>query len=704
MLELFISIPLAILIIVACHEAGRLLLRIFGIENPFESRLDDVLVKIASGFILIGFLMAFLGLTFLMRTPILWLLFIALVASAFFQGRRALATSLSGFGEPWRESRKVPFNAVLFAVVIIALAMDFLLTCVPTTAWDALTYHYPMPAIWLRAGGFIERLDICYSELPHGSEMLFGWAFALGGLNSANLGIGHLAANHVTWFAGLFSILAIISITRRFSKPVEAGSFWDSWTPGLVAAVAYLSLPIVYVEEMEGGYIENFLVFFSIVMLICLLHFKENKDGRFITVIGILAGGLLASKHTSLFLNAIVLVILVVWLAGSKQKELWKALGIAVLLALLFPLPWYIKSFMHTGDPMWPFVYQALGIGDGLPEIMYWSNPNVERSVTGFITYIPRLTLDVSLTQFSFRLLSWYFVPLIPLTIWWSVRKGNGRTIGLITWVLILLIYLLAPGEPRYMLAAWGLYAGLGAWGLFRLFARAPWVLKIVLPMLLILPIGFSLVDRTQELNNRVPTIIGAASVEDYFEKSLDIWPLVKYINEETGPADGGPADGVILVEPRIFYIQRPYIIWYPFPTPETADWNLKFDEVLDANKEHGMYKYLLLTYGPNYRALAITQGASFSFESAFFEDIPEWVCRLAYYNEPGSILNNGNFFLLLPESDERDLDFDVNSMHWIKYGALNWFGDPIISDRTGRLYDITGYPDVTQTEEDVVE
>jgi len=698
-LELFLSIPLSILILAACHEAGRLLLRIFGIENPFELNLDNALVRFASGFIMIGFLLAFLGLIFLLRIPILWVLFVALVLSAFTQGRKSLVESMSGFGELWKGSRKVPINAILFAVVVIALAMDFILTCVPTTAWDALTYHYPMPAIWLRAGGFIERMDICYSELPHGSEMLFGWAFGLGGLNSANTGIGHLAANHLTWATGFLSILAIISITRRFSKAVESGTTWDSWTPGLLAAVAYLSLPIVFVEEMEGGYIENFLVFFSIAMLICLLQFRNTKDSRMITVIGILAGGLLASKHTSLFIDATVLVILIVWLRNEKLPALWKSLGVAILLALVFPLPWYIKSFLHTGDPAWPFVYQAMGMGDGLPEIMYWSNPNVQRSIGGFVTYIFRLSWDESLTQFSFRLLTWYFLPLMPFAIWWSIKKGNGRVVGLVAWILILLIYLLAPGEPRYMLAAWGLYAGLGAWGLFTLVSRAPNWIKVILPILLILPVAFSLVDRTQELNNRVPTILGIASVDDYFEKSLDIWPLVKYINQETGPADG-----VILVEPRNFYIQRPYIIWYPFPTPETVDWSEEFNESFIERKYDGEYKYLLLTYGPNYRALAITMYAHKYIVRSFFADVPEWVGKMASYAERDSRYINSRFTLEESGPYTRWHDYDLLSMQRLMYSTQYWPDNPVLSDRAGRLYDITIVIDTDRIEEDAVE
>ncbi|MCK4721548.1 hypothetical protein KAU08_12845, partial [bacterium] len=433
-----------------------------------------------------------------------------------------------------RESIKIPLNAILVWVIVLTLLMDFILTMVPTTAWDALTYHYPLPMQWIRDGGFVFNPGNCYSELPMASEMMFAFAFGLGGISDNGLGAGHLAANHLTWFAGFLSILGFMAIGRKIGPglvPVKfkAESIWNSWTPGLLASIAFLSLPIVFVEEMEGGYIENFIVFLSVTILIALLYFRDTKSEKLIAVVGILSGGLLGSKHSNIFLCALVLIILIIWMINSRDRPGsrygWKFIVFAILLAVLIPFPWWLKSYIHTGDPAWPFLTKLLNPDAMVPDIMYWSNPNVERSAWGFLTYIPRLTWDVSLVQLDFRLLTWYFLPLLPFAVHWTIYEKNARPIGIITWLLILVIYLLAPGEPRYLLAVWGIYIALGAWSLLKLLDRIPWITKFLLPALLILPIGFSLVARTGEVNNRIPTIFGAASIEDYFRKSYDIWP-----------------------------------------------------------------------------------------------------------------------------------------------------------------------------------
>jgi 4-amino-4-deoxy-L-arabinose transferase-like glycosyltransferase len=635
-----------------------------------DDPLDLALLRVSSGFVILSFVATILAWIHLLIAPILWGLVIALVISGFVFGKSDLKVTLNALLKTWNRARALPLNAILTAVVALALLMDLLLTFVPTTAWDSLTYHYTLPALWLKARGFVALPGNCYSELPCGSEMIFAIAFALGGLKPDHTGAGALAANHLTWLAGFFSCIAFISISRKLGSAKSEGGakapLWDQWTPGLIAAIAFLSLPIVYVEEMEGGYIENFLVFYTLALLIALLAYKENGEIGLIPIIGILAGGQLASKHTGIFIDILVLIILVVWIIRSKANaSAWLKLLLAAMISVIIPLPWYLKSLMNTGDPAYPFLTHVLHPQTLLPDIMYWSNPNVERSLWGFITYTWRLSWDVSLTQFDFRLLTWFFLPLLPFAVVWSIAPPRARVVGLVTWVQILLIYIFAPGEPRYMLAAWGLYAALGAWALMVLSEKAKSFSAIVLPVILLIPVAFSLVSRTGEINKRVPTIIGAATVGTYFNESLDIEPLIDYINTETPPDSG-----VVMVEPRVLYIQRPYETWYPFPTAPTADWPyLEPDELASFWLRDGM-RYVVITYGPNYRALTLnyldilSRGES-SYGADFFFNLPDWVLKRASYAESvlsiqdGSELEIENNWKSIRESD----NFDIHSI-----------------------------------------
>jgi hypothetical protein len=642
--ENLLSIPLAFLIIVSCHEAGRYVLSFFHLNTPNFTPIEITLLKLAAGFIALELTVALMGVAGLIYPLAMWLLLLLLLASAVIKGRSDLSGSWKSINEFFIENTRTPLNRLFFTILCVALAMDFVLTMVPTTAWDALTYHYTLPKIWLENHRMIPVPGNAYHQLPMASEMLFMLSFALGGLRPDGTGVGHLAANHITWVTGFISVIALMALSRKLvSGEAKGNSIWDINTPGIIGAIALMSLPIMYFEEMEGGYIENFFNFFTLMMLLALLIFKDTKNAKMILLIGLIAGGLLAVKHTGLIVDAIVLVILIVWILRSEKKSCaFGNLGFGILIAVLIPVVWYIKSYMATGDPMYPFVTKALNPDAMVPDIMYWSNPNVSRSVLDFILYIPRLTYDVSIVQFDFRLLSWYFAPLIPFVIWWSYLKSAGRVIGLITWLMILFIFIQAPGEPRYFLVAWGMYACLGVWGLFQVTKNAGGLQKFLIPLILLVPITLSMIDRTREINHRVPTILGLATVDDYFGKSLDIWPLINYINTET-EEDAK----IVMVEPRVFYMQRDCTIWYPFPTTITSKWDSGNKKFTGSN-----FDYLILTWGPNYRALSLHQTLNLynSNETTYNQNIkmfggvvefPVWIFELADYTEPAITFND---------------------------------------------------------------
>jgi hypothetical protein len=698
--QILLSIPIALLVLAACHEAGRIVLRILSRDGLLTDPLEEALARLATGYVSIEFTVAVLAFLHLLQAPILWALIALLCISALIFGRRGISKTFGAVIATWTGFFRLPLNGILASIALLALGMDFVLTLTPTTAWDALTYHYVLPYRWLLAGGFAPLPDIAYHELPAATEMLFATAFAMGGVGPDRAGPGVLAGNHLTWATGALVVLALIAIGRRITgltNGTTQGINWDSSTPGLVAGLAYLSLPIIYVEAMEGGYVDNFLVFLSLALILLLLCYKEKLLRNLIPVIGIIGGGLLATKHNALVLDALVLGALVVWIIqGAKRRSgQWSYLLSAIVLALVLPLPWYLKSWLQTGNPVYPFANQLFQSGRAAPDIMYWSNPNVFRSVIGLLAWIPRLTTDESLVQIRMRLLTWYFVPMLPFAIWFGIVTPKARIVALATWVYILLVYFIAPGEPRYALFAWALYALLGAWGVLLAFRTTPWFAKIVLPLLLVLPIGWSLVGMTGELNRRIPAILGLESVDEYYEKSFDVDSLIRFINRDT------PADSVvIMMEPRVFPVNRKYIIWYPFPSPPTEDWaDLDTAGILARWRELGA-QYVVVTFGPNYRAIALVEALVTANRHAHraspFDDLPEWVFTRAAYAEP-ELTRINRLMDGLDETDSlgaRRQQFDLKSVQllWRLYevGALE---RAYVDDRAGTVFRIV-YPE----------
>jgi 4-amino-4-deoxy-L-arabinose transferase-like glycosyltransferase len=695
MFEILLSIPVALLILVGCFEAGRLVLKLLRIHQMFKNPIESTILDVAIGIVTVEILVMALSFVHLLSTPVLWILFAALLISSLALGRKEIVLACRAIALTTSEFFRTPLNAVLGSIVLTALGMDLISTFTPTTAWDALTAHYAIPFRWLQAGSLIPLPDITFHELPAATEMLFASAFGLGGVGPDRSGGGVLAANHLTWATGALIVFALIAIGRRLGdsslfKINNLKSLFDSTTPGLIASIAFLSLPITYVELMEGGFIDNFLCFLSLAFVLTLLSYKDKYNPTLLPALGVLAGGLLATKHTAFILDTFAFVALLIWILRMPLKSRpWGYLIFATLLAILIPLPWYLKSFIETGNPVYPFLSQVFNPTGNTPDVMYWSNPNVNRSILGFITWIPRLTWDESIVQIQRRLLSYYFLPMLPFSIWYGIAFPKARLAALLMWIHFLIVYLTAPGEPRYALLAWVLYASLGALGILLAFNRTKWFAKIILPLLLVIPIGWSLVQRTHELNTRIPVIIGTASVDKYFGSSLDIYLLVNYINHNT-PSNSK----IIMMDPRVFPLNRDYIVWYPFPTPPTSSWpDLPPEEIIKRWAESGA-KYIMVSFGPNYRAIAVDKADGGCCDPAYptplFSSIPGWIYTRAAYAEPGIQLDNSGTAHLLPEYITRCQSFDIKSINLLEkllnLGAIQKvFEDP----KAGAVYKI---------------
>jgi hypothetical protein len=575
--------------------------------------------------------------------------------------------------------------------------MDFVVTMMPTTAWDALIYHYTMPMKWLEAGGFVSVPGVIYSELPSATEMLFASAFGMGGIGPDRAGAGVLAANHLAWAAGALVIATVISIGRHLGdceSPRPQGKVWDSTTPGLIAALAYLSLPITHIELMQGGFIDNFLAFLSLALVAGLLEYKDNASPRILLLLGVFGGGILATKHSGFTLDMFAFIALIVWTFRKPlESRAWGFLWTAAAIALLIPAPWYLKSYINTLNPIYPFAEHIIRPLDPAPDIMYWANPNIHRSIVGFLTWIPRLTWDESIVQLKGRMLSWYFLAFFPFSIWFGIVQKRARVAALVAGIHIAVVYLYAPGEPRYALMALFLYAIIGAWGALTAFRFSPRFVMFAIPILLALPITGSLIMRTVELNRRIPVILGIGSMDSYYEKEHDIQLMNRFINTETPPDST-----VIMVDPRVFQINRPWIIWYPFPSEPTYGWVHEPLRLLRRWKDANV-GYVFVSFGANYRAISIYEalrnsGPNAPDEFSLFPNLPEWVFKRACFAEEGMSLNRLGKPVMSPEVLDRRLkDFDVKSIAKLydlyRHGILT----PVYVDpRAGTIFKVN-YP-----------
>ncbi|MCP4421412.1 MAG: hypothetical protein GY805_32780, partial [Chloroflexi bacterium] len=110
------------------------------------------------------------------------------------------------------------------------------------------------------------------------------------------------------------------------------------------------------------------------------VHIEPSRDVEgskiqnrpWLVLCGLFAGLAMGLKYTS-FVTPVIVVLLILWF-GFRQKQLKQAtINVALfsLVALLVAFPWYVKNWVFTGNPVYPFLS---GMFDG----QYWDSFRAE--------------------------------------------------------------------------------------------------------------------------------------------------------------------------------------------------------------------------------------------------------------------------------------------------------------------------------------
>ncbi|MBM3494162.1 MAG: phospholipid carrier-dependent glycosyltransferase, partial [Armatimonadetes bacterium] len=237
-----------------------------------------------------------------------------------------------------RSTRGGAWFAASAAVILAVTACAALLDCfVPPGAheWDSLSYHLATPQAYLRAGRIVELPTDHHSYFPFLTQMLFTVGLMFDGFATAKL---------IHFMFGAMACMAAYAMARRLTSATGA------WLAALVFGLA----PMV-VWEAGIAYIELAQTFFVTLALHALLIWARSRDQRDLAACGACCGLALAVKTLSL-----LPVVGVVVAALVTEPRAHRALALVGVTALVGS-PFYIRTWLLTGNPVYPFAYGVFG-------------------------------------------------------------------------------------------------------------------------------------------------------------------------------------------------------------------------------------------------------------------------------------------------------------------------------------------------------
>jgi len=320
----------------------RLLARLGLTLDPVERLLLGAGLGLG-GLGLLGFGLAAVGLA---HPPVYIAVLLAL--SALSLVTRGPHTLRSGLAPLTAALSQPPERSLAWApwLAATAAALSFVLALAPPAdSFDALFYHLSVPASWLKEGGLIASNILPHYWFPDLVEGLFVWGLAFGRESAAPL---------VHW---TYALLTVVLVWWWARSALDTSTAWRA----TLILISMPSLPLL----AAWAYTDLALAFYCAAALYvlwraCAPPAAEPVSPNFWLLAGVFCGLAMGVKYTSFILPLAAAAFLLWRLRRSSRLLLPSFLRLA-LPAVLVASPWYIRNWVWTANPVYPFLFGGQG-------------------------------------------------------------------------------------------------------------------------------------------------------------------------------------------------------------------------------------------------------------------------------------------------------------------------------------------------------
>lgn len=237
------------------------------------------------------------------------------------------------------------FERVCLGILLLQILVNLLGVFGPELGFDALWYHVTLPKLYLLYHSVLHIPGglLYYSDMPKLIEMVYTGALSFQAV---------FLAKSVQWISGILCCIVLYRLSRLFV----------SQKLSLLAVVIFYS-NLVVGWESTSAYIDLSWTFFILLSFYSFLEWRKTKENIWVKRLGLIMGLAIATKLVSG--GIVVLLGSALWMSTRKTQKI-QTVGRYLLLSLLVPLPWFVFSFIHTGNPVYPLFTSTYPINNYL--------------------------------------------------------------------------------------------------------------------------------------------------------------------------------------------------------------------------------------------------------------------------------------------------------------------------------------------------
>lgn len=236
------------------------------------------------------------------------------------------------------------WDKAFLIVLATCLFFAFLLVLTPAIGKDALIYHLAVPKLFQKHHGFYFIEGNIFANYPLSSEMLYAMALALR---------GDVLAKGIHFVIGLCILLGMWQFARHHVSE-------SCFVP--LALLIFCSIPSVFVTS-HMAYNDLTVTLYAFLSVYAFLNWFSRKENAWLILCGVFSGLAMSTKYTALFLPFLG-CLGTLWASrhhGRAPQQALRSLLVYLACALVVGSPFYVKNWIMTGNPFYPFLYGIFG-------------------------------------------------------------------------------------------------------------------------------------------------------------------------------------------------------------------------------------------------------------------------------------------------------------------------------------------------------
>lgn len=424
----------------------------------------------------------------------------------------------------------------LTAVFLIAtIAATGISALAPVMDGDALCYHLQVPKVFLMKGAAVFDPDLHETIYPLTTEMLYLIALAFR---------GPIACRCIQWMLGL----AMAANVTAMARPALGSRAW--W-----AGAGALLVPAI-TNGMSAPLNDVALAAFGTAALASWMRLHDEPSRKTAALAGTFAGLAVGVKYPALVLAAILTATLVVrplYARKGSEKTRWiDALSLTscfVAALIAAGSAWYLRAYVHTGNPVFPF-FRTL-FGAGLDEVLDPIKRPLTTSPLNLLTALAPLSLQPHRFDSFAHQFGPIFLLFLPALL---LERAPRRVLGLVLFGYVFLTLCMTQRQSmRFLLIAVGPMSIGVAW-LASTWRDRPTIPARALTFVMIGVLGLETCVAMTRAGRAAGTVLGSETSASYLARSEPTYRVGRWIDENLPKGAR-----VIGQDHRGFYIPRDY-------------------------------------------------------------------------------------------------------------------------------------------------